>query len=201
MSKLLKILKNVLLAAPFLLLAIFIIYPNAFTLFRGIRIETVSDMQEQMKKTPQEADGFFTDSASMRPAPERSIPVNAQRYPHTMLEYEKASELVNPLPADDYVLARGKNRYQIFCVICHGEDGKGNGRIVTQPKLTEDEEGFPQPADLTSENTKNYSDGRLFHILSAGQNLMFPVNFKTDTNDRWALVHYIRYLQKNQDNR
>ncbi len=196
MINLLKILKIFLLSMPYLLLVLYFIYPNAYTLFRGIRIETVSDMQEQPKFTPQEANGFFPDSASMRMAPTKSVPVNAKRYTHTMLEYEKATDLINPLPPDDYVLARGYNRYRIFCVVCHGEDGKGNGRIVTQPKLAEDEEGFPQPADLTSENTKKLSDGRLFHILSAGQNLMFPVNYKMNETDRWALVHYIRKLQK-----
>lgn len=195
MKKLIKILKISLLATPYILIGLYLIYPQAYTIFNGIRIETAPDMEEQAKLTPQEISSFFTDSASMRPPPAHSIPVGKQRYRFEQAEYDSAKSLVNPLPNNAFVLARGKNRFQIFCVPCHGYEGKGNGLIVTKPKLAKDEEGFPPPANLTSKRTKLLTDGRLFHILSAGQNLMFPVNFKMSEADKWAIVHYIRFLQ------
>ena len=196
MNKAKKILKTALLLLPYILLALWLILPDAFTIFRGTRLETTTDMQNQIKITTQEKYDFFPDSASMQAPPAFSVPLHKTRYRHEPTEYSKAEDLKNPLPINNYTLARGKNRFGIFCVICHGEDGKGNGRITTQPKLADDEEGFPPPADLCSEHTRNLSDGRLFHILSAGQNLMFPVNFKMNATDRWAVVLYIRNLQK-----
>jgi len=185
-----------LLALPYLLLAVYAVYPDFYSVFHGLRIETVADMEHQAKVSPQEPDGFFNDSASIASVPLNSVPAGKFRYPFEQAEYDSATVLVNPLPANDYILARGKNRFQTFCVPCHGNDGEGQGLIITKPELDEDEEGFPPPADLTSRHTKELTDGRLFHILSAGQNLMFPVNFKMNVTDRWALVLYIRKLQK-----
>ncbi|MCX7909692.1 MAG: cytochrome c [Ignavibacteria bacterium] len=104
----------------------------------------------------------------------------------------------NPLKKTELTILRGKVLYNRFCVPCHNVDGKGNGPIVTQVTLKEDEEGFPSPKDLTSENTRNKSDGRLFHILSAGQNLMFSFNDKLSETDKWCIVHYIRILQNDK---
>ena len=89
------------------------------------------------------------------------------------------------------------NLYQTYCIACHGNTGKGDGPIVTEVILPEGEEGLPAPPDFKSDNTMGYSDARMFHVLSGGQNLMFPVAHKLTPNQRWALVHYIRLLQKN----
>ena len=190
-----KKIKILLLILPYTFLLLYFVYPRAFSIFHGMRIETVSDMQEQKKITAQKPYAFFQDSSSMRPSPLHSIPVGKQKYKYEQAEYDSSETLVNPLPSNDYVLARGKNRFEIFCVPCHGKDGKGKGLIITKPQLAEDEEGFPPPADLTSAHTISLSNGRLFHILSSGQNLMFRVNFKMSEIDRWTLVHYIRHLQ------
>ena len=195
MRKLFKILKIVLLLFPYLLIGLYLIYPHAYTIFHGVRIETAPDMEEQVKVSPQEISTFFSDSASMRPAPPHSVPVGKQKYRFEQAEYDSAKSFVNPLPKNEFVLARGRNRFEIFCFPCHNVDGKGNGLIVTKPILSEDEEGFPPPADLTSERTKSLSDGRLYHILSAGQNLMFSVDFKMNETDKWAIIYYIRQLQ------
>ena len=190
-----KKIKILLLVLPYLLIALYFVYPKAFTIFHGFRIQTVSDMEEQSKLGTQETSNFFADSTSIRQSPLHSIHVGKQKYEFEQAEYDSAETFVNPLPPDKFVLARAKNRYEIYCQPCHGIDGKGNGLVITQPVLAEDEEGFPPPADLTSAHTVALSDGRLFHILSTGQNLMFRVNFKLNENDRWALVHYIRHLQ------
>lgn len=194
--KISKIIKTAVLLLPYLLLAVYFFDSSVYDIFYGTRIETVTDMQLQNKYTPQKASTFFEDSAGFRTLPEHSIPANRIHYRFKAVEYDSAiARYKNPLPDDDYVIARGKNRFEIFCVPCHGTDGKGEGLIVTKPELEEDEEGFPLPSDLTSEYAKNLPDARVFHILSAGQNLMFPVNFKMNEIDRWAVIKYIRKLQ------
>ncbi len=179
-----------------MLLAVYLIVPDFYSIFHGTRIEAVSDMQEQTKLLPQEPCRFFADSASMLHSPKYSNPTDRAKYPFGQMEYDSAFTFANPLPAVPYVIARGKNRFETFCVPCHGNNGKGLGLVISKPKLDDDEEGFPPPADLTSKHTIMLSDSRLFHILSAGQNLMFPVNNRVSEIDRWALVLYIRELQK-----
>lgn len=191
-----KILKITILLLPYLLLVIYYFHTSIFDVFRGIRIETVSDMQLQNKYTPQKSSTFFNDSSGFRHIPEHSIPVNKIHYRFKAIEYDSAiANFSNPLPNDNYFLMRGKNRFEVFCVPCHGVDGKGKGLIVTKPKYTDDEEGFPEPSDLTSGYAKTLPDARIYHILSAGQNLMFPVNFKMSEMDRWSVIQYIRKLQ------
>ena len=188
--------KTLLLILPYLVTAVYFIYPDCFSVFHGTGIEIVSDMQEQAKLLPQEPSNFFGNGSSMIPSPVHSVARGKTRYIYEQAEYDSAATLHNPLPDNDYVIARGKNRFEIFCVPCHGDDGKGQGIVITKPKLNDDEEGFPAPADLTSRHTRQLSDGRLFHILSAGQNLMFPVNYKMNETDKWAIVKFIRKLQK-----
>jgi len=196
MIKIRKILKTTILLLPYLLLAIYCYDSSIYDIFRGTRIETVTDMQLQNKYTPQKSSAFFDDSTGFRNIPEHSIPTNKIHYRFKAVEYDSAiARFRNPLPDDNYVLARGKNRFDVFCVPCHGIDGKGKGLIITKPELSEDEEGFPEPSDLTSVYAKELPDARIFHILSAGQNLMFPANFKMSENDRWSVIKYLRKLQ------
>lgn len=162
--------------------------------------EIIADMDNQIKSLPQKESNFFPDSASFRNPVENTVPKIGSKYQLIDLEYEEAeNENKNPLEPTEKVHARGKNRFETFCVPCHNYDGKGNGIIITKVKLKEGEEGFPAPANLTREFTRKISDARIFHILSAGQNLMFPVNYKLNETDRWALVHYIRKLQKDSN--
>lgn len=159
--------------------------------------EAIADMDHQKKLLPQSITTVFPDSSAFRYPVAGTFPRFGLAYNFEMIEYAKAeSTYSNPVEINDFVLQRGKNRFEALCVPCHNNDGKGSGLIITKVQLKEGEEGFPEPANLTSQNTLNYSDARLFHILSAGQNLMFPIAGRVSEIDRWCLVHYIRYLQK-----
>jgi mono/diheme cytochrome c family protein len=85
-------------------------------------------------------------------------------------------------------LSRGKNRYEAFCTPCHNYDGQGNGTVVAR--------GFQNPPNLRDEVTKAKTDAHLFHIISAGQNIMNGYADKIKPNDRWSIVHYVREMQK-----
>ena len=153
-------------------------------------------MDYQPSITTQEA-VFIGDSLIEFHPPENSIPSNVHIYPFSPVEFAKAeSTYTNPLTATEDILNYGKHLFQVHCIYCHGTDGKGGGPVITEVELEEDEEGFPVPPDLTAERTKNLSDARIFHILSAGQNLMFPVAHKLNESERWALVLHLRELQK-----
>jgi mono/diheme cytochrome c family protein len=162
-------------------------------------IEIFSDMNNQNKFLPQSYDPFFPDSTSSRQAIMHTIPRYGNIYKFAMVDFAKAESLfVNPLKPNELTLARGKNRFESFCSHCHGFTGHGDGTVITKAKLAEDEEGFPAPPDYHRPETKALSDARIFHIMSSGQNVMFPAADKLNTIDRWCIVLYIRYMQSQQ---
>ena len=75
-------------------------------------------------------------------------------------------------------------------MVCHGSEGLGDGSIV--PK-------YPRPPSLQSEKILNYKDGQIFHVITVGQNLMPSYASQIDAVDRWAVINYVRVLQKAQN--
>ena len=98
-----------------------------------------------------------------------------------------AHELVNPLPRTADVLGRGERVFNTYCIVCHGPRGDGQGYIV--PK-------FPMPPSLLSDKVMNFPDGRIFHIITRGQNLMPSYASQILPEDRWAVIHYVRALER-----
>jgi mono/diheme cytochrome c family protein len=150
----------------------------------------IPDMDDQFRVDPQEASRFFADRRSFRTPPEHTVPRNASAYPFGQADVAEAEKRfpTAPIPATPFVLALGKNRYEAFCQPCHGPEGKGDGTVVQR--------GFVQPPDLTRPEALAYSDGRIFHVISAGQNIMPSYAGKLTEPERWAIVHYIRKLQQ-----
>lgn len=128
-----------------------------------------------------------TQEKMLRP-PLGSIARGFSAYPYKKEEGEKAGrELKNPLRPTMKTLKRGQAQYTIYCGVCHGEKGDGNGSIV--PK-------FPKPPAVTSAKIRAWRDGQIFHTMTMGQNLMPSYAVQIPEADRWALVHYVRVLQK-----
>jgi mono/diheme cytochrome c family protein len=85
------------------------------------------------------------------------------------------------------VLEAGRKYYNTFCVVCHGVVGDGKGYIV--PKFT-------QPPSLLSDKVRNWPDGRIYHIATVGQGLMPSYKQQIPSEQRWAIIHYLRALQR-----
>jgi mono/diheme cytochrome c family protein len=136
----------------------------------------------------QDAPSVKAQEQSMRSPVAGTLPRGFQPYPFIQDEAVLAGRsLRNPLPRAKAVMLRGQEVYNNTCVVCHGPKGKGNGYIV--PK-------FPQPPTLLSEKIHNWPDGRLFHVITKGQNLMGSYASQIAPDDRWAIVHYVRALQR-----
>ncbi len=99
---------------------------------------------------------------------------------------------VNPFPATPEALERGKNLYNLYCAICHGEKGDGQGYIVTMP----DSKYLAQPKNLTDEEMTNAKDGRFYFAIMYGKNVMGGYADKLSYQERWEVIHYIRSLQQ-----
>ena len=97
-------------------------------------------------------------------------------------------ELKNPVATDSISLAKGKELFTIYCAICHGANGKGDGTLYTSGKFT------AIPADLTSDRVKNFPDGEIFHVITRGSvsGLMGSHATQIKPINRWMIVNYIK---------
>ena len=119
-------------------------------------------------------------------------------YPNTNEGYLAASAgLSNPLPVNVPTLEQGKTLYLNMCSHCHGNEGKGDGSIVTQGK-------FPAPPAYATGNSsrggamKDLTDGKIYHTITYGVNLMGPHKYQITPEQRWKIVMYVHELQKLQ---
>jgi mono/diheme cytochrome c family protein len=130
------------------------------------------------------------EEGSMRVPVKGTVPRNFKPYAYFQKGIDVAGqELKNPAPFSKVSLLRGQVVFNSYCKACHGEDGQGGGTIV--PK-------FQRPPSLHSDKIRNYTDGQIFHVMTVGQNIMPSYAAQVSENDRWAVVNYIRVLQRSQ---
>ena len=116
-------------------------------------------------------------------------------YVDTEEDRTRASEEIinNPFPITDDGLERGKELYNIMCGICHGEKGDGNGYLARDA-----EQGgkYPAaPANFLNEEFSAASNGRYYHAIIYGKNVMGGYPDKLSYEERWQVIHWIRALQ------
>lgn len=97
----------------------------------------------------------------------------------------------NPFPITKEGLDRAKPLYNIYCGICHGEKGDGQGWLVTMP----DSKYPAQPRNLIADDLTSAGNGRYYFGIMYGKNLMGAYAEKLNYEERWQVIHYIRYLQ------
>jgi mono/diheme cytochrome c family protein len=87
-------------------------------------------------------------------------------------------------------LERGRQRYDVYCAPCHSVSGDGDGMVVRR--------GFPAPASLDSAPLRAESDAQLFDVITNGRGVMYAFADRIGPADRWAIVGYLRALQRSQ---
>jgi mono/diheme cytochrome c family protein len=165
------------------------------------------DMDRQPKLRPQADSPLFPDGRTSRLPPPGTIarsepvvagsqevypfednPVNTGRVPGTTNYVE-----LNPLPITDRLMSRGQERFNIYCAPCHGPAGDGKSAVS---KL-----GMGVIADLHDTKTRRVvqqTDGQLFETITFGRNLMGAYGGIIPVEDRWAIVAYVRALQRSR---
>lgn len=149
-------------------------------------IEYMPDMAYGPAVHAQNEDLMNPGLTAMRTPAPGTVPRGFTPYRYAVEESLLAQrDLVNPLPRTADVLGRGERVYMTYCVVCHGPNGDGQGYIV--PK-------FPMPPSLNSAKVTNWPDGRIYHVITRGQNLMPNYASQVLPEDRWAVIHYVRAL-------
>lgn len=158
-------------------------------------LEIFPDMKRQPKLRPQTIAGFFADGMSSRQfvpgtisrgTPYADTPANTGRLPGSLTNFVDAI----PLPVTEEFMARGRQRYEINCLPCHGPVGDGKG--VTS-KL-----GMAVVANLHDKRLVLMPDGEVFNTITHGKNLMGAYGANITIEDRWAVVAYVRALQRSR---
>lgn len=155
-------------------------------------VEVIQDMMEQPALKAQDFHPHDREKSSMLVPPEGTWPKNVKPYLYKGKPTEAGKKLVNPLKGDksSELSELGQRHYENFCMVCHGQGGAGDGPVA--PKF----QGVKPPSLLT-DKIKNYPDGRIFHIITVGQGIMGTyIHQLPKEKDRWAVVNYVRSLQK-----
>ncbi|MGM0557154.1 MAG: c-type cytochrome [Myxococcota bacterium] len=126
---------------------------------------------------------------SMRQPPPRTLPTGMVPYEYGD-DPEAAKQLANPVPITEDSLRYGQLAYETTCVVCHGDKGKGYGTVVGEGKV------WPRPPSLTSSRLRQMKDGEIYHIISHGRGRMWSYKSQLYPLERWAVVNYVRVLQR-----
>jgi mono/diheme cytochrome c family protein len=187
----------------------------------GSPIEVFPDMVRQPKVRAQAPLGFFADGRGSRvpvpgtvpmgyempkPGSEATpgvAPVPGEMNAQPQLGFSSGTDYYNtgkmganwgtgfPMQVDGYMMERGKERFNINCSICHGPTAAGDG--VTK------QYGMATIVTLQDERIRNMSDGEIFNTITHGKNTMMAYGPSITVNDRWAIIAYLRALQRSQN--
>jgi mono/diheme cytochrome c family protein len=147
-------------------------------------------MNVQPYNRPLSDSDFFADGRSARNLVPGTVPQTGQSVndPAVTGLAQNGDPLTGfPVPVTNELVKRGQEIYGIYCGVCHGVDGHGDGKAVTF--------GFPKPPDLLGNEAKNLSNGKIFYIIANGQGKMLSYGYRVKASDRWALIAYFRAME------
>jgi mono/diheme cytochrome c family protein len=151
------------------------------------------DMHDQPRFKPLAESDFYTDLRSARPPVEGTV-ARGQLHEDTYFYTGKIGDNPGdymPFPVSEELLARGQQRYNIYCAPCHSRLGDGNGVIPSR--------GFPRkPPSYQTERLRKAPLGYFFDVITSGFGSMPDYASQIPPRDRWAIVAYIRALQLSQ---
>jgi mono/diheme cytochrome c family protein len=146
-------------------------------------------MHDQPKYIPLRESTFFSDARSARSPVEGTV-ARGRLHEDVLLYTGKvngADTTMFPFPIDSRVMARGQERFNIYCSPCHGRTGFGDGMVVRR--------GYRRPPSYHDDRLRNAPVGHFFDVISAGFGAMPDYAAQINVEDRWAIIGYIRALQ------
>ena len=159
-------------------------------------------MSEQPSYRPLQPSGFFADGTSSRQPVPGTVARGQLRIDSALYQGKDAKgEWVTAFPFDptQEVLERGRQRFNIYCSVCHGLNGHGDGRIVQRgfvkpPSYLDDSRAYALK-EKKKINLKDVPHGHIFDVITRGYGAMPDYASQVTVQDRWAIVAYVRALQ------
>jgi mono/diheme cytochrome c family protein len=147
------------------------------------------DMHDQPKYVPLRGTAFFNDARSARPLVEGTVARGHLRDDELLYTGKTNGNpaTVFPFAVDEKVMARGQQRFEVFCAPCHGRTGQGDGMIVLR--------GYRRPPSLHQDRLRAEPVGHFFDVITNGFGAMPDYAAQVKPEDRWAIIAYIRALQ------
>jgi cytochrome c553 len=151
------------------------------------------DMHDQPRYKPLASTTFFDDGRSARPTIEDTVARGQLHLDEARYTGKENGQDINyfPIQITRADLARGQERFNIFCSPCHGRLGDGKGMIVSR--------GFRQPPSYHDARLMNAATGHFFDVMTNGYGAMYSYASRIPVDDRWRITAYIRALQLSQN--
>ena len=150
------------------------------------------DMHDAPRYEPLEASTFFTDGRGSRALVANTVARGMLREDEHLYQGKIDGQLTDsfPMPVTAEVMARGRERFNVFCAPCHGRTGQGNGMVVQR--------GFRAPPSFHEERLRTAPVGYFFDVQTNGFGAMADYAAQVPVADRWAIAAFIRALQFSQ---
>lgn len=204
----------------FLAIWLFVIVATVSILgFRGSKspnspIYVFPDMDRQAKYTPQGGNTFYSDGRDARPPVpgtvgrgqgweikdvfsddyRDSVSTNPSLYSGKTAEGDFYKGF--PVPVSNEFIAKGRQKYNIYCSVCHGKTGDGRGVLASDGSDLAMSAGyFGNIATLIDERIRAMPEGQIFDVITNGFNTMGAYGYAIRPEDRWAVIAYVRALQ------
>ncbi|MBP7571162.1 MAG: cytochrome c [Acidobacteria bacterium] len=146
-------------------------------------------MHDQPKYTPLRQSDFFADGRAARPLVEGTVARGLLNEDELLISGKTDGKLATefPFPVTAEVVARGRERYDVFCSPCHDRTGAGNGMIVRR--------GYRAPPSFHQDRLRQAPPGHFVDVMTNGFGAMPDYRSQVPPRDRWAITAYIRALQ------
>jgi mono/diheme cytochrome c family protein len=162
-----------------------------------------NNMDQQQRKDPQEESALFADGRAMRPRVDGTVPARLSDLSNAdaagsedpvMTTGRSGDAFSETLPAgltlDAAFLERGRQRFNIYCMPCHGGTGEGNGTVIAR--------GMAPPPSFHDDRIRAFPLGQFYDVITHGVRNMPSYASQVPPADRWAIASYVRVLQRSR---
>lgn len=165
------------------------------------RIHLIQDMDSQPKYKPQRENSFFADNRGTRPAIDGTVAVGDARDDDKFYKGKEGDTWARTFPSQisltQTTMDRGRQRFGIYCTPCHGQAGLGDGMVSKRADSLAQGTWVP-PSNMNQDYLRQQPVGELFNSISNGVRNMPGYASQIKTEDRWAIIMYVRALQRSR---
>lgn len=168
-------------------ISIIVMATTYFVLNKLLFMEPFNWMMNQQKITAMKETTFFDDGFSMRPPVTGTVARGFKPFIYADSIDLAEKLMINPLEINTKNLENGKRKYNTYCSPCHDYHGTGQARLNGQ---------YPNPPSLHTDKVREWGDGRIYHIITMGQNTMPSYDKQLTESEKWQIILYVRALQR-----